>query len=207
MNTKYIAIVATDIKNGIGRDGTIPWYLPGDLQRFKKETLTHVCIMGRKTYQSLPDKARPLRQRYNIILTKDPNWSPIEKEKHDNMEVVFSITQAIKAAETHIEKKKLGSDGKVYVIGGEQIYAAFLPLVTRIIWTRLSTAHEPPCTAFFPTIKFLAQDSTERDPKKNDWVLQYQERLTEDVVIDTIERSHPDLTMDILSTQSSPHRQ
>ncbi|MCL4165902.1 UNVERIFIED_CONTAM: hypothetical protein GTU68_031346, partial [Idotea baltica] len=65
---KLSAIVATDRKGTIGKDGDIPWYLPADLQFFKRTTLGHPVIMGRKTFASI---GRPLPKRTNVVLTRD----------------------------------------------------------------------------------------------------------------------------------------
>lgn len=193
---EYIAIVASDATNGIGRDGEIPWYLPGDLARFKKETTSHVCIMGRKTFESLPEKSRPLQLRYNIVLTRDRNWKPKELEVNNNLKIVYSITEARTAAEKYYEKPFYAplnrSDlAKIYIIGGEQIYGEFLPLLTKLIWTRLGYAiKDPPCNVFFPTIRFKVRKEDVFVPSDdNDWHLESRNRLAVNAEIFTIVRA------------------
>ena len=67
-----IAVVAMDPNRLIGRDGSLPWHLPEDLAFFKKTTLGHQVLMGRKTFESI---GRPLPKRRNIVLTRDRSWS------------------------------------------------------------------------------------------------------------------------------------
>ena len=76
-----IAVVAMDPNRLIGRDGTLPWHLPEDLAFFKKTTLGHPVLMGRKTFESI---GRPLPKRRNIVLTRDRSWS------HPGVEVIHS---------------------------------------------------------------------------------------------------------------------
>ena len=93
----------------IGRAGTLPWHLPEDLAFFKKTTSGHPIVMGRKTYESI---GRPLPKRRNIVLTRDSNWSA------PGVEVIHRPQDLGKLA---------GLEGRVFIIGGSEIYAAFLP--------------------------------------------------------------------------------
>jgi dihydrofolate reductase len=96
----------------IGRAGAIPWQLPEDQARFKELTMGHTVVMGRRTWESLPAKVRPLPGRHNVVLTRDPGFRP------DGADVIGSLEQAL-------------SDSQVWVIGGGQVYALALPLATR----------------------------------------------------------------------------
>ena len=114
-----ITLVVAAARNGvIGKDGIIPWRLPEDLKRFKALTLGHTVVMGRKTWDSLPPKNRPLPGRRNIVVTRDANWKAEGAE-----------TAALEAA------LKSGED--IFVIGGGEIYRAALPLADRIELTEL----------------------------------------------------------------------
>jgi len=95
----------------IGRDGTIPWHLPEDLARFKTLTMGHTVVMGRRTWDSLPDRFRPLPGRRNIVLTRNSGFEA------PGAEVVGSIDDAI--------------DDQTWVIGGSEIYHLALPAATR----------------------------------------------------------------------------
>jgi dihydrofolate reductase len=124
-------IVATDRQFGIGIRNTLPWHLPEDLAHFKRLTSGHPIIMGRKTFDSI---GRALPNRRNIVVTRNQDWH------HDQVETVNSLEEAI----------QLVGQQAAYIIGGAQIYQQALPLVNRIIITRIQ--HQFDCDAFFPAI-------------------------------------------------------
>ena len=132
---KLSAIVATDRIGTIGKDGDIPWYLPADLQYFKRITLGHPVIMGRKTFRSI---GRPLPKRTNIVLTRDPFFTAT------GTVVVHSLREAVgHPAVTEAEE--------AFIIGGGEIYAKSLPLVTTVYKTLVDARIEAG-DAFFPTL-------------------------------------------------------
>ncbi len=94
----------------IGRDGGIPWHVPEDLARFKELTLGHTVVMGRRTWESLPPKFRPLPGRRNVVISRNPHYQA------QGAEVVDSITAALADAD------------QTWVIGGAEIYHLALPL-------------------------------------------------------------------------------
>ena len=96
----------------IGRAGDIPWYLPEDLARFKQVTMGHTVVMGRRTWESLPARVRPLPGRTNVVLSRQSGFVA------DGAEVVDSLDKALTDAET-------------WVIGGAQIYSLALPYANR----------------------------------------------------------------------------
>jgi len=99
----------------IGKGGTLPWHLPEDLKFFKRTTSGHPIVMGRKTYDSI---GFPLPKRRNIVLTRDTTWSA------EGVEVIHS-TEELKSLN--------GISDQVFVIGGSEIYAAFLPHLDELI--------------------------------------------------------------------------
>ena len=112
-----ITLVVATAKNGvIGRHGAIPWHLPEDMRRFKALTLSHTVVMGRKTWDSLPPKNRPLPGRRNVVVTRQQGWSA-------------------PGAETAPLDGALKDD--VFVIGGADIYRAALGLAGRIELTEI----------------------------------------------------------------------
>lgn len=112
-----ITLVVAAARNGvIGKDGAIPWRLPEDLKRFKALTLGHTVVMGRKTWDSLPAKNRPLPGRRNVVVTRDPHWQADGAER-----------MALEDA--------LAGDG--FVIGGAEIYHAALARAGRIELTEV----------------------------------------------------------------------
>jgi len=127
-----IVLIAALAKNGvIGKDGALPWHLPDDLRRFKALTLGKPIVMGKKTYASI---GRPLPKRRNIVLSRT---SPAI----EGVEVVRSVDEALDL---------LRDEPEVCVIGGGEIYAAFLPLATRLELTHVEADVEG--DASFPEI-------------------------------------------------------
>ena len=78
-------ILAIDSNNGIGKDGIIPWNIPDDMKFFKEKTNGHVVFMGKNTYFSLPEKHRPLKNRYNIVYTREPFKYNDDTIKYENL--------------------------------------------------------------------------------------------------------------------------
>jgi dihydrofolate reductase len=115
----------------IGNKGRMPWHLPEDLAHFKALTLGHPVIMGRKTWDSLPEKFRPLPGRTNIVITRQTNW----REK--GVEPATSLPEALQICE-HISNKP----SEIWIIGGAQIYAQALPLAHRIEVTEIDDTVE-----------------------------------------------------------------
>lgn len=109
----------------IGSDGQMPWHLPSDMERFKDFTMGHNVVMGRKTYESLPARFRPLPGRENIVLSRQPFATK------DGVTVVNSIEDFLAL--------DFKDDEKVFVIGGGEIYRQMLPLVSLIYITEVQT--------------------------------------------------------------------
>jgi dihydrofolate reductase len=120
-----ISIVVAHSSNGvIGRDGRLPWRLPTDLKRFRELTTGHAVVMGRKTFESLPEAFRPLPNRRNVVLSGNPGYGAA------GAEVFRSLESALAAC---------GHD--CFVIGGEVTYRQALPLAQRVYATRLEDEH------------------------------------------------------------------
>lgn len=135
LSGELTAIVAMGRNNEIGFRGDMPWHIAEDLRHFKQVTLGHPVIMGRATWQSLP--RRPLPGRRNIVLTRD---------------AAFSDTGAGRAGS--VEEALLLCDGEPkspFIIGGGKVYAAAMPLLTRLEVTRID-ADFPGADTFFPAI-------------------------------------------------------
>ncbi|MDX1412818.1 MAG: dihydrofolate reductase [Candidatus Promineifilaceae bacterium] len=123
----FSIIVAMD-KNGlIGANNRVPWRLPDDMKYFRQKTMGKPVIMGRKTYESIPDRFRPLKGRKNIILTHQANY------RAPGCIVTHSVLEAIKAA--------AGAE-EVMIIGGAEIYRQFLPRADRIYLTKIDGEFE-----------------------------------------------------------------
>jgi dihydrofolate reductase len=111
----------------IGRKGTMPWHLPEDLAHFKRTTLGCPVIMGRKTWDSLPPRFRPLPGRANIVVTRDAAWTA------EGALVAHSLEAA---------RALCPPDSDAWVIGGAQIYAQALPLASQVVVTEINQVFE-----------------------------------------------------------------
>jgi dihydrofolate reductase len=123
-------VVAHSANRVIGRDGGLPWHLPGDLKRFRELTTGHAVVMGRRTFESLPDAFRPLPNRRNVVLSTDPAY------RADGAEVVANLEAALAA--------------HCFVIGGGVTYAQALPHAQRVYATELEA--EIDGDTFFPAL-------------------------------------------------------
>lgn len=119
----------------IGNNNTMPWHLPEDMAHFKRLTQGWPVIMGRKTWDSLPPRFRPLPGRTNIVITRQPDW------KENGAEPAASLADALKICARSEE---------VWIIGGAQIYAQAEPLADRIEVTEIAQDFEG--DAFAPTL-------------------------------------------------------
>ena len=131
-NPRVELIVARADNGVIGHQGRLPWHLPADLRQFKIITMGAPMIMGRKTFDSLPGL---LPGREHIIVTRDQEW------KADGVKVAHSRDEALQLA--------AGAE-RVSVIGGAEIYHAFMPLTERIHLTEVHVA--PEGDTFFPQL-------------------------------------------------------
>lgn len=157
MRSKYLfsAIVAMDEGRVIGNNGTLPWHLPEDLAHFKQLTTGHVVFMGRKTWDSLPERFRPLPNRLNVVISRSPRPSSLAKG-------VFwctSLEEAIELAESgQFDGKKL------WVIGGAELYRQLMPYCQAVHVTRVLGQHEGDATfpVFEHNFRLAAQSDGEQ---------------------------------------------
>jgi dihydrofolate reductase len=141
-----LAMVVAMTKNRlIGADNGLPWRLPDDMQWFVQQTMGKPVIMGRKTYESVPAKFRPLKGRHNIVLTRDPTY------KAPGATVVHSVEAALVAA---------GESEEIIIGGGANLYAQLLPQTTRLYLTFIEAELEG--DAYFPEIEWSAWRETFR---------------------------------------------
>ncbi len=128
-------------KRVIGMNGSMPWHLPEDLAHFKRTTLGHPVIMGRKTWNSLPPKFRPLPGRMNVVISSDV--ATRENLKKNGTSPAQNLREALSICEQ-------SSSAEVWVIGGAQIYAQALPLANKLVITEIDAEFEG--DAFAPTL-------------------------------------------------------
>lgn len=146
-----IAIIAALGRNReLGRQGALIWSIRDDLKRFKALTSGHPVIMGRKTWESLPEKFRPLPGRTNIVVSRQAEYAA------PGALAAGSLDAAIAAA-----KGALGAE-EIFIIGGAQLYAEALPFADRLYLTLIDDAQE--ADTFFPAYerefpRVLAEES------------------------------------------------
>ncbi|MEL3945643.1 MULTISPECIES: dihydrofolate reductase [Streptomyces] len=121
-------IWAQSLDGVIGADNGIPWRLPEDMAHFKATTLGHPVVMGRKTWDSLPPRFRPLPGRRNVVVTRDPLWAA------EGAERAGSITEALERA---TEPSAPDAPATAWVIGGGEIYRAALEHATTLSVTEV----------------------------------------------------------------------
>lgn len=122
---KLSLLVAVSENNVIGREGQLPWHLSADLRRFKRLTMGHVMLMGRKTWESI---GRPLPGRTSIVISRQPDY----QTGHAEVPVAVNLDEALALA-----RKVLGEDGEIFVIGGATFYKEMLPRADRLLLTRV----------------------------------------------------------------------
>ena len=137
-----IAIVARN--GGIGRGNALLWRLSEDLKHFKRTTLGHPVVMGRKTWDSI---GRPLPGRRNIVVTRDPQWHASGAERAGSLDEALALARG---------------EAKVFVIGGAQIYAQALPLADELVLTEVD-ADAADADVFFPAWNRAAYTRTAGD--------------------------------------------
>jgi dihydrofolate reductase len=145
-----VAIVAAVARGGvIGRANTIPWRLPEDMERFRALTTGHAVVMGRRTWDSLPDRFRPLPGRRNVVVTRNPDWAAKGAER------AASLDDALRL---------LSSEPLVFVIGGAEVYAAALPVADELLLTEVDVDVEGG-DALFPPVDWGEFDEVAREPQ------------------------------------------
>ncbi len=138
-NPKLCAIVAMDRNRVIGREGDLPWRLPSDLKHFKRVTLGKPCLMGRKTWESLPF---PLPGRPNLVLTRNADYAANGADVFTDMREMLGKGYELAGAAGVTE---------IMLIGGAQLYETLLPLCDRLYVTRVDA--EVDGDAVFPEIQ------------------------------------------------------
>ena len=143
-----ISLIVAMAKNRvIGKDNQMPWHLPADFAYFKKVTLGHPVIMGRKTFESI---GRALPGRHNIVVSRNPAFHA------DGIDVVPSLNEALNKCE----------NDEVFVIGGATLYAEAIPLVSRIFLTEVDAS--PDGETFFPDLDPDQWRETSRERREAD---------------------------------------
>jgi dihydrofolate reductase len=142
-----VSLVAAVACGGvIGKGDSIPWHLPEDLAFFRDLTTGHAVVMGRRTWDSIPTRFRPLPGRRNVVVTRDPAWRAEGAERATSLDDALGL---------------LSGTGRVFVIGGAEIFAAALPLADELVLTEVALDAEG--DVLFPPWDRSAFDEVSRD--------------------------------------------
>jgi dihydrofolate reductase len=142
---EIILIAAVARNRVIGKDNRLLWNLPEDMAHFKALTAGHAVLMGRKTWESLPERFRPLPGRHNIVISRQAGYAAPGADLADSLETGL---QRASTAE------------RLFIIGGEQIYRQALPLADRLEITEVDLA--PDGDAWFPEIPAVDWQMTQK---------------------------------------------
>ena len=135
-----ISIIAAVAENGvIGGNNKLPWHLPLDMRFFMKTTEGHCILTGRRNYESIPEKFRPLKNRTNIVVTRQQNYA----EETAELKIVGSLEEGIEIARKLKEKE-------LFIIGGGQVYEQAMALADRLYITEIK--HQFQGDTYFPDI-------------------------------------------------------
>ena len=145
-------IAALSTNRVIGKNNTLPWHLPDDTKYFMQTTKGHCVILGRKNYDSIPEKFRPLPNRTNIVVTRREDFKA-------PCPVVHSVEEGIELA-----RKTNGQE--LFIIGGAEIYALAMPFAQRLYLTEIYA--EINGDTFFPEFKFYDWTEVSRKPHPAD---------------------------------------
>ena len=122
-----ISLIAARTQNGvIGKNNDLPWHLPDDMKYFMQTTSSHYVVMGRKNYDSIPEKFRPLPNRTNIVVTRQVGFTA------NKCTIVHSLADAIQLAEKNNQQE-------LFIIGGAEIYQLAMPFANRLYLTEIQT--------------------------------------------------------------------
>ncbi|MBN8702025.1 MAG: dihydrofolate reductase [Bacteroidetes bacterium] len=146
MKISLIAAIATN--NAIGKDNNLLWHLPADMKIFKEKTTGHCIVTGRKNYESIPEKFRPLPNRTNIVITRNPNYNA------PGAIVASSVQEAIEIA-------KQKGESELFIIGGAEIYKQTIDIADTLYITHVDGTFE--ADAFFPEITSSWKQIEKRD--------------------------------------------
>ncbi len=145
-----VVLIAAVARNGVIGDGEkMPWHLPEDLAHFRRATLGCPVIMGRRTWESLPAKFRPLPGRRNVVVTRNAAW------RADGAEAVPSPEAALKL---------VAGAPRVFVIGGGALYAAALPQADEVLLTEIARDFDG--TTRFPALDRTVFEEVDRSPQQ-----------------------------------------
>eukprot|EP01059_Diplonema_ambulator_P030271 TRINITY_DN5102_c2_g1_i1.p1 TRINITY_DN5102_c2_g1~~TRINITY_DN5102_c2_g1_i1.p1 ORF type:complete len:500 (+),score=186.29 TRINITY_DN5102_c2_g1_i1:46-1500(+) len=200
----FSIILAADKKGGIGKGNELPWRLPSDMKYFKETTMKlsgakvadkmNACVMGRKTWESIPEKFRPLEGRLNIVLSRD-----MKQEDVKGLDNVVVVNGGLTDALTLLgEKEYLAKVDRVFVIGGGSLYnealaAPCLPILHNVYLTQVEGEFDcDTFVAFTPGKSFREVSKSEAEDKNIKMTMYHYSKVNKE------EQQYLDLVDDII---------
>jgi dihydrofolate reductase len=169
---KLISIAAISENYVIAADGQIPWNIPEDMKRFKQLTTGHPVIMGRVTYETIPEKFRPLAKRLNIVVSSKQQNYP------SGVVVVPSLEEALNQVQQQQVPKMEGIDyEEAYIIGGQSLYFAAMSKVNKL---EITHVHQKIIGSlnvrYFPRIQAMLWQEVQREDKEGFSFVSYEKK-------------------------------
>lgn len=148
----FSIISAMDLNRGIGYENRLPWHIPADLKHFKEVTTGNTVIMGRKTWESIPEKYRPFKDRLNIVISRSEHDLP------EGVLLAHSLDEALSLAEEN------APDRKAFVIGGATLYAEAIqhPKCQELLLTHVEGEYL--VDTYFPEFESTFQEVEKKTP-------------------------------------------
>ena len=158
-----ISIAAMTSDRLIGKNNTLPRYIPADLKKFKELTLGHTVIMWRKTYESLPEAFRPLPWRHNIVISNQQNYEIQHTNKENtSVELIHTVKEVLERTKNNLKKK-------IFIIWWSQIYDLFLEYCDELDITEVSGNYEG--DTYFPEFKDIFLETSREHYETHDFVI------------------------------------
>lgn len=149
-------------EGAIGFEGTMPWHLAEDLKHFKNLTISHPVVMGRKTWESLGEKYRPLQNRDNIVISRDQRYRAAGATVVDSLDSALDLARQESIPDDGIERNE------IWVIGGSEIFRQALPFAAKAFVTEIDAEYE--ADTFAPPIKELVRDGAWKIESETGWM-------------------------------------
>lgn len=145
----------------IGYQGAMPWHLSEDLRRFKELTVSHPVIMGRKTWEALDERFRPLPNRDNIVVSRDRDFHAPGATVVDNLEEALDMARQEAIPDDGLDRSE------IWVIGGAQLFNQLLPLASKIFMTQIDAKVD--ADAYAPDLSAAVEDGSWKLVENSGW--------------------------------------
>ncbi len=156
-----IAIAAMTSDHLIGKNNTLPRHIPADLKRFKELTIGKTVVMGRKTYESLPETFRPLLWRHNIVISNQQDYTVYTDKENTSVELVHTIQEVLERVNNNPTKK-------IFIIGWSQIYNLLLPYYDQLMITEVKWDYKG--DTYFPEFRDQFTETSRESYDTHDFV-------------------------------------